>query len=183
MSVYLRAALALTCSLLAVQSATAAPVTTKTMPEWMLGEWVVTHVYQSKNVDRSNFDPSRFYPGKHLIVASGEIRLEDLGCEVASVTHSTGYFKKVFAEGVGGELPIEYSGLPKFPEKITYEKVKCSHRLNIFKENESSINPKPHIEKSIPTQWNIIVHSHTEIDLPFYSGSYLQLRKVTPATS
>lgn len=183
MSVYLRAALALTCSLLAVQSATAAPATTKTLPEWMLGEWVVTHVYQSKSIDRTYFDPKQSYPGKHLTITPKQMFLEDLGCEVESVTHSTGRFKKVFTDGISGPPSTDYDGLPKFPEKVTYEKVKCSHHLVLVKDDDSPDGKKTHIQKSIPMKWNIIVHSHTEIDLPFYSGSYLQLRKVTPATS
>ncbi|OUI87937.1 hypothetical protein HK11_08045 [Acetobacter sp. DmW_043] len=183
MSVYLRAALALTCSLLAVQSATAAPATTKTLPEWMLGEWVVTHVYQAKSIDRTDFNPKQYYPGKHLIVAPGQMRLGDFGCEVESVIHSTGRFKKVFTDGVSGPPFTDYDGLPKFPEKVTYEKVQCSHRLVIFKDDDSQSVSREHIEKSIPVKWNIIVHSHAEIDLPYYGATYLQLRKVTPATS
>ena len=185
MSVYLRAALALTCSLLAVQSATAAPATTKTLPEWMLGEWVVTHVYQVRGMDRTYFDPYQYYPVKHMTITSKQILLTDYGCEVESVTHSTGRFKAVFSEGVGGASPNLFDGLPKFPEKVTYEKVKCSHRLIFMKDDDSPDGKKTHIEteKDGSAQWNIIVHSHTEIDLPYYYGAYLRLRKVTPATS
>ncbi|MBS0959298.1 hypothetical protein [Acetobacter thailandicus] len=185
MSVYLRAALALTCSLLAVQSATAAPATTKTLPEWMLGEWVVTHVYQSKSIDRTYFDPKQSYPQKHITITQKQIILTDYGCEVESVTHSTGHFKKVFTDGISGPPSTDYDGLPKFPEKITYQKVKCSHRLAVVKDDDSSDGKKTHIEteKDGSAQWNIIVHSHTEIDLPYYYGAYLQLRKITPATS
>ncbi|MBS0959300.1 hypothetical protein [Acetobacter thailandicus] len=182
MSVYLRAAIALTCSLLAVQSATAVPAATKTLPEWMLGEWVVTHVYQARDMDRTYFDPYKYYPGKHLTITPRQMLLTDFGCEIESVTHSTGRFKAVFSEGIGGLTPGMFDGLPKFPEKVTYEKVKCSHRLVIFK-NSSSDDKKTHIEKTISDQWNVIMRSHTEIDLPYYGNNYLQLRKVTPATS
>ncbi|MBS1003674.1 hypothetical protein [Acetobacter thailandicus] len=185
MSVYLRAALALTCSLLAVQSATAAPVTTKTLPEWMLGEWVVTHVYQARGMDRTYFDPYQYYPGKHMTITPRQLLLTDFGCEVESVTHSTGRFKAVFSEGIGGLTPGMFDGLPKFPEKITYEKVKCSHRLAVVKDDDSSDGKETHMvfEKTISDQWNVIIRSYTEIDLPYYGNNYLQLRKVTPATS
>ncbi|MBS0980664.1 hypothetical protein [Acetobacter thailandicus] len=134
-------------------------------------------------MDRTYFDPYQYYPGKHLTITLRQLLLTDFGCEVESVTHSTGRFKKVFTDGVSGPPYTDYDGLPKFPEKVTYGKVQCSHRLVIFKDDDSQSVSREHIEKSIPVKWNIIVHSHTEIDLPFYYGAYLHLRKVTPATS
>ena len=52
-----------------------------------------------------------------------------------------------------------------------------------MKDDDSPDGKKTHIQKDDAAQWNIIVHSHTEIDLPYSYGAYLQLRKVTPATS
>ncbi len=56
---------------------------------------------------------------------------------------------------------------------------KCVHELHKL-HDQADFNEQD--DRGIPITWYAIIHSHTEIDLPFFGGSYVKFKKASPTT-
>ena len=126
-----------------------------------------------------NHGPKQWYKDSELTVTPDRLAFYEDACVVGSVQAKRGPVSTPMKAKAGGGP--EYFDLPPERKPVNYLAVKCAHSLvtRTFEVDGKTIIP-PEVTPALT--WYIIVRSPTEIDMPFLGGSYIKLRKSTPAS-
>lgn len=122
---------------------------------------------------RGGRDAGPFFGGKTMTIDPNRLQLVDRICAGASVEEKQSTLRDLVKRETGRGDP-KALGLSPRPGKLRYLQVDCGKNLLVLFGQENDAPP--------PFPWNIVPVSHDLLEMPFLYGSYLELRKLAPAS-
>jgi hypothetical protein len=153
----------------------AAELPTDGLPDWLLGQWQVTKIYE----DRGKFypdpaaEPRIYYRDQIMTIELGRIIFTDSTCADITVKEKLDTVANLLKQETGYGGPERIGLKPKIGQ-VYYFDVKCGKRFREIMGNT--------LEERPGLSWRIIPDGHSKIDMPFFGGSYLELRKLGPTS-
>ena len=147
------------------------------VPTWLLGDWIAVEIHQDADGTYSSKEdePRNWLAGQQLRITADSLTLANDRCQSPAATFHHGSWSKPLHEFGGGNL--ESLGLANRDKVIEYISFECSHDYQKFDNEAEFIH-----DRTIKITWYAIIHSHTEIDMPFFGGSYVKFKKASPTT-
>lgn len=142
------------------------------IPTWLLGDWVVTKIYEDKTVyPEADREPQVWLGGKTMKIETGKLSLGGEICLDLDVAMKHGNARKVFVTELG--KPPENIGVKLSNTAIDYLRVTCG---------KSFTDETFERDEGLKLDWNIFLKSKDQIEMPFFGGAYLELRRTAPTS-
>jgi hypothetical protein len=162
--------------LLASYHAEAADAAGAPVPDWLRGEWVVTKVYEANEVyPVSAGEPKVHYIGQTMTVEADSLHLTSEICAEATARDASAGFQDLIRRTTGQSTPSAL-GLGSTPGKINYLEITCGKSLM----EDGSRNVERDIGR--PIKWRVIRDADDKIEMPFFSGCFLELHRQKPTS-
>ena len=155
-------------------SVSAAAPTGIPIPQSLLGEWVVTKVYEPDGpYPEPGAEPKVWLDGKTMVIESNRLSLGGEVCIDLDVTKKRGSIARILAIN-SGEKPSDM-GLKPRAGAVDYLAIRCGHSFTNETSERTGID---YIE------WYVVLdeRNRSEIELGFFGGAYLELRRPAPTS-
>ncbi|MTJ81246.1 MAG: hypothetical protein F8N37_09535 [Telmatospirillum sp.] len=143
------------------------------IPNWLLGDWIVTKVYQAgEDVVRyqePEAEPVVRLTGKTMTVEPNRLSLGGEVCADISVRKRRDTIRHLVKDVELGAEP-EIFGLTPRPGRLPYLEINCGRSLTEEKDGQDD----RHINY---IDWIVIPNGHDKIDLMFMGPCYVELRR------
>jgi hypothetical protein len=145
----------------------------KGLPDWLLGDWSVTKVYQlnddlARYPDPGN-EPVARWTGKIMTIEADRLHLGVDICTDLTVREKRDTVRHLVKHELGAE-PEVFGGLTPRPGSLPYLRINCGRSLT---EEEDGLDDR-HVNY---IDWVVIPNGHDKIDLMFLGPCYLELRR------
>jgi hypothetical protein len=139
------------------------------LPDWLLGDWVVTKVYQAPDNEihyrDAEAEPVVKLTGKTMTVEPNRLHLNDEICTDLTVQQKRDTINHL----VPGRKPEKLGLIPR-PGQLPYLKINCGKSLT---EGPDGLDDR-HINY---IYWVVIPNGRDKIDLVFLGPCYVELRR------
>lgn len=135
------------------------------LPDWLLGDWVITKVYQKSDYGPDELPPSVRLGGKIMTAEPDRLHLGVDICTDLTVRQK----RDTIGHLVPGHKPEKLGLIPR-PDWLPYLEIHCGRSLT---EEKDGLDDR-HINY---INWIIIPNGRNKIDLIFLYSCYLELRR------
>jgi hypothetical protein len=142
------------------------------LPHWLLGDWIVTKVYEADiPYPDPEGEPKVRFGSQKLTIGPDKLSLSGEVCTDLDIVTKRGTLGQILA-GTIGRKPAEL-GLSVSHESTSYLVVTCGKS---FQEDTEERTHTPSVH------WHILLKSRDNISMPFFGGAYLELRRPAPTS-
>ncbi|MDR3440952.1 hypothetical protein [Telmatospirillum sp.] len=144
------------------------------LPDWLLGDWVVTKVYQLNDglihYRNSEAEPVVKLTGKIMTIEANRLHLGVDICTDLTVQEKRDNIRHLVKDVKLGGEPEMYGGLTPRPGRLPYLDINCGKP---FSEGPDGIGAR----EANSVDWVVIPNGHDKIDLMFLYPCYVELRR------
>ena len=152
---------------------------TQGIPVWLMGIWIPVEIHQDEDaLYPSRQDEPRYWiSGQRLVINKNSLTFADDRCENPTVDSRHGRPSVPIRETGSGTL--KRLGLPLDDKPVDYLEFNCARDVFKLQSETSFVHPQ---DRTIKITWPVIIHSHDEIDMPFFGRSYVRFKRASPTT-
>lgn len=149
------------------------------LPDWMLGDWPVRHVFQDDDKPYpESGGPNVWWKDKSLRVESDRLVFDDTTCEGTHATLQQGEVSTLLHATT--RETFSDLGMPVEKGTVIYYKVRCDHVLVQMRAFQGHPTHTNELDNDKP--WYLIVRSKTELAMPYRSWSFIVFGRAGPST-